>query len=97
MSEPASVKTPRRFYLLKRQEAAALCDKGLELVWHGKQLAEPGTALPASFPFIAELEAAGYVAVEDLDGADACEVESIGLTAPETDLVMAALAELQAT
>jgi hypothetical protein len=84
----------RRFYLAKRHAAAEIEDHALEAVWRGKQEAEAGTDLPASFPFLTELEALGYTTEEDLDGADACELTDLGLGAFEAEAVLAAFAEL---
>lgn len=68
----------RRYYLLSRVNSRVIED-GLEPFWQGKQLAEPSTALPSDFPFPEERAAAGYLAVEDLDGADEDELVDAGL------------------
>jgi hypothetical protein len=61
-------------------------------VWHGLQEAEPGTPLPAEFPHRATLAAAGYTAMEDLDGADVDElVDLVGLRRAEATSVIAAM------
>jgi hypothetical protein len=86
--------SPRRYYLQKRQTSAELGDKALELVWMGKQLAEPETALPADFPYLSTLEPLGYVAVEDLLGADECELRNMGLTSKQAESILAAFAAL---
>lgn len=88
-----SVGSVRRFYLLKRQAAAAL-DEPLAETWQAKQEAEPGTALPADFPDLEVLVAAGYSAVEDLDGAEAQELVDLGLAPHRADAVLLALQEL---
>jgi len=95
-----SITSARRYYLLKRQEAAALCDKGLELVWRGKQESESGTDLPPGFvssDIHTRLVNAGYVAREDLIGADVEELAEAGFTAKEAEKILAELAELLAS
>ena len=89
-----SITSPRRFYLLKRQDAAELCDKGLELVWRAKQEAEPGTPLAADFPLLARLTADGYTTSEDLNGADECELIERGFSAREAQSILTAYAAL---
>lgn len=90
----AEVKRPRRYYLLKRiYETRA--ESGLGNVWRAKQEGEAGVALPANFPLLAVLAAAGYETVEDLDGADADELdETCNLTARQSATVLAALESL---
>ncbi len=73
-------KTKRRFYLLKRLAAKAE-QEPIEGVWRHYQEAETGTALAASFPSRAALVAAGYSTLQDIDGADAAELQrNAGLT-----------------
>lgn len=84
----------RRYYLLKRLAAR---EEGslLETHWRAEQLAQPGTDLPAGFPSKAALEAAGYVAVEDVDGADWQELEAeAGINERQAQAAIAAAAEL---
>lgn len=89
------VRSTRRYYLLKSQAARALCETGLELVWLGKQEAEPGTALAADFPSAEALAAAHYTTVEDLTGASAKElVAEARLTTKQANDLLAALAAL---
>lgn len=84
-------KRPRRFYLLKQFAASDAEDVGLESVWRAKQLAIAGTALPSDFPAQAQLLAAKYEAVEDIDGADEQELVSrAGLTFLAAKAVIAA-------
>lgn len=66
--------TPRRYYCLKRIFSANY-NPDWEGVWQGKQLAEPGTDLPTGFPSKSALEAVGYVALEDIQGADETEIQ----------------------
>lgn len=82
--------TPRRFYLRKRL-ASRMSRDGFEGVWHAKQIELPGVPLAVSFPFRAELAAAGYVAREDLEGADSRELQQAGLSQREAAAVLAAL------
>jgi len=86
------VPTPRRYFLLARQNA---WDEGVAAVWRAKQEAQPGTALPESFPARAALAAAGYTTVEDLDGANESELSGAGLSTREArDVISAAKALL---
>ena len=82
--------SPRRFYLAKRHAAAELGDVALELVWAGKQEAEPGTPLPTDFPYRPRLVAIGYLALEDLRGADECELTELGFSSREAAAILAA-------
>lgn len=71
----AEVRCARRYYLLNALSAERTEDLGLAGAWRSKQLGQPGTALPPSFPFAAQLAEVGYLAVEDLAGADFGELE----------------------
>lgn len=84
--------SPRRWYLLKAREAHHQQDHALESAWLAKQLEQPGTPLPATLPGREALLAAGYVALEDLRGAEAPELMTIGLTLREVTAVLAAIA-----
>lgn len=91
----AEIKTPRRYYLHKRLvEQIYFCDGDAAAVWQSKQEAEPGTPLPDDFAHHAELTELGYTAREDLDGADAYELENAGLTRRQATEVLAAFAAL---
>lgn len=90
----AEIKTPRRYYLHKRLEARLYECSDLELTWRAKQEAQPGTALPASFLLAAEIAALGYTTREDLDGADAAELERAGLTLTQANDVISAFEAL---
>jgi hypothetical protein len=82
---------PRRYYLQKRLRARQLCED--EGVWKWKQEREPGTALAADFPQRAALVAAGYTALEDIDGATTKELKRFArLSSQEADTVLAATA-----
>lgn len=89
------VNSARRFYLLKAQWLEGdITSKSLQQVWWGKQEGQPGTAFPTDFPFQAELIAAHYKALEDLDGADQEELINQGLTFFQAKAVLAAFAEI---
>jgi len=91
----SGIGTLRRFYLLKRITAKNLDDLALSAVWQSKQEEQPGVELPATFPSKTTLAAIGYVAKEDLDGADADElIQYAGLTRRAADAVVAAHAAL---
>lgn len=66
--------SPRRFYLLKALAAKARGELALAAVWEAKQLEQEGASLPAEFPARAKLVAAGYVALEDIHGAEPAEL-----------------------
>jgi hypothetical protein len=85
-----SVERARRYYLLKRLEAARRYDGALASAWAGKQEGEPGTALAEDFPYRSRLVAVGYSAIEDLDGATTEELEQSGFTSREASAVIAA-------
>ena len=64
-------------------------------VFKHKQDSEPGTALPAGFPFSTKLAAAFYTTVEDIDGANNEELrDEAGLTEREATAVLTALQPL---
>lgn len=82
---------PRRYYLQKRLRARQLCLE--EGIWKGKQEDEPATALAPDFPNRAALVAAGYTALEDLDGASTQELKRfVRLSSQEAEAVLAATA-----
>jgi len=89
------VNSARRFYLLKAQCIGDdVTQDALQHVWWGKQEAQPGTAIPADFPFRAELDALHYRALEDLDGADQEELVNQGLPYFKAKAVLEAFAEI---
>lgn len=75
----------RRVYFFKWVSAVRAGDDGLSYVWRAKRLAEPGTALPAAFPWRAQLLAVGVLAIEDLDGASARAIAALGLRSSQAD------------
>ncbi len=71
----SDITSPRRYYLVKRITSWRAGDCAISDVFRSLQEAEPGgTEWPTGFPGKAQLEAAGYVAKNDLDGADECEL-----------------------
>lgn len=89
-----TLKTARRYYLGKRRQSAER-DDDMTTQWHAKQDGEPGTALPATFPFLVQLATGFYTTVEDLDGAPNTELRDFaGLTLREADAVLEALTPL---
>ena len=86
------IKSVRRYYLLKRRSSHELGDIALRDVWAHKQTEEqPGTPLPADFPFRDELIAAWYEAIEDIDGADECELVEQGFSSGQAAEILAAV------
>lgn len=81
----------RRFALLNRRMCHDLCLIPLRDVWAWKQDQEPHTALPADFPYLSRLAAFWYTAVEDLVGADTCELTDLGFTSRQAAEILAAL------
>lgn len=90
----AEIKSARRYYLHKRLEARLYFCDDADGVWRAKQEAEPGTPLPSDFPIREALAALGYTTSQDLDGADAAELERAGLTTRQANEVIAAFAAI---
>lgn len=86
----------RRFYLSKRIAAKIAGDHALSALWQSKQEDQAGgVVFPADFPCRAALAAVGYVAKEDLTGADEFELWSwVNLSPGESAAVLAAAAAL---
>jgi hypothetical protein len=88
------LRSARRYCLAKWLIQREL-DDSTAPVWRGKQLAEPGTALPADFPYRTTLIAKGYLTPQDIDGADTHELRvNAGLLAEQAATVIAAAARL---
>lgn len=85
------ITSPRRYYLLMQRGSVESGVPQLRDVWKGKQLAEPGTPLPDGFPSKARLAAHGYVAIEDLLGADRSELEDLGFGKRDITAILAAV------
>jgi hypothetical protein len=96
--EPLITETPvsyRRYLLLKRLAFRETESFALQGVYRQKQEAQPGTALPAGFPFFASLTAAGYTTQEDLVGATRDELSRyVGISSRDADAVLTAFADL---
>ena len=88
-----TVKTRRRFYTLAYRDALRLLN-GMDGVFQSLAAAQPHTDLPAGFPVLSLLQAAGYSAVEDLDGATESELVALGLTTFQANAALAALVAL---
>jgi hypothetical protein len=89
----SEIRNRRRYCLRKRQAYDARDEESG--YWKGKQEAEPGTALPADFPFLSELEELGYTTEPDLDGADADELVRLGMRARDAETVIEAFEALE--
>lgn len=88
-----SINTTRRYYLLKRLRARERCLE--EDAWIGKQAAEPGAALPSTFPSLTALADAGYTTAEDIRGASTSELRRFArLSQSQAEAVLTALAAL---
>lgn len=90
----AEVRNLRRFYLLKRCAADERDEEDAGEIWRGKQEEQPATPLPADFYLLSALQARGYTAREDLDGADETELTNAGLSPRDAKAVLKAWAEL---
>jgi hypothetical protein len=92
----ASFLSQRRYCLQKRIVAKLIGDDAISALWQSKQEAEPGgTVFPATFPAKEKLNAVGYVAKEDLVGADTDELtDYAALSRREADAAIAAAAAL---
>lgn len=89
----ATIGSVRRYYLHRRIRAVSE-ESDMALIWRSKQEAEPGTALPASFPLLSRLTECGYTTTEDLDGADDEELIELGFSSREAKEILSAFAEL---
>lgn len=80
----------RRYCFLKQKEAAELCND-MDGIWRAKRLAEPGTSIPNNLPARSLLIAAGYLVIEEIQGADETELTEAGLNSAQAAAVIAAL------
>lgn len=80
----------RRYCFLQMKAALSLRDD-IESVWDAKRRSIAGTALPVGFPARALLTAAGYLALEELQGANTTELSRAGLTSQQAAAVLAAI------
>lgn len=86
----SEIRNLRRYALMKRRAAEEVGDLAVRDVWKGKQEAEPGTPLPASFPQRARLAEFYYSTDADLDGADEEELTALGFSTREAAEILAA-------
>lgn len=90
VAEADIFRTHRRYLTAKSRKSRRLgTDHYLAL--DSKRRLMPGTDIPTSFPSRAALDAAGYWAMEDLQGATTTELKNAGLSSPEAAAVLAAL------
>lgn len=90
-----AVKNARRYALLQSYVELSRDEMGLAGFWRAKQEERTGAALPVTFPFMSRLTAARYTTEEDLDGADADELQAnAGLSRREAQAVLTAAAAL---
>jgi hypothetical protein len=80
----------RRYCFLKYRENYA-ADDDLWYSWDAKRKSIAGTELPASFPARTALLAAGYLVLEEIQGASETELITAGLRASQAAAVVAAL------
>lgn len=91
----SSIGNHRRYCFLKHLQLEALDEEDQADVWDAKRKAIPGTDIDDMFPGCVQLRAAGYLATEEVQGADADELSEVGLDSSQIDAVFAALGELQ--
>lgn len=85
----------RRYCLMKRLYWFDLGDYALAGVWRARQEEQPGTDLPATFPFLIKLTPRGYTTREDLYGADVYELErTIPMSRSDARIVLSAFDDL---
>lgn len=88
----SSVDNARREAMFLAIDAKALGNSALEIALRARHRALPGTPLPSGFPARAKLVAAGYLATEDLTGADESELQRLAaLTRAEARAALAAV------
>jgi hypothetical protein len=66
-------------------------DDGTDLLWDGKRRQVAGASIPTTFPARTQLLAAGYLVLEELQGANEEELTSAGLSATQAAAVVAAI------
>jgi hypothetical protein len=82
--------THRRYCFLK-YKAAWRDESNVDTAWDAKRRLLPGTTLPTTFPARSLLIAAGYLVLEEVEGADSTELIAAGLTSSQAAAVLAAL------
>jgi hypothetical protein len=66
-------------------------DDGTDLLWDGKRRLITGVSIPTTFPARTQLLAAGYLVLDELQGADEPELTNAGLSATQAAAVVAAI------
>lgn len=89
----AECDTHRRYAFLKMR-AAVGNGSPVSVAWDGIRKGEPGTELPQNLPARGALIAAGYLVVEEIDGADEDELTGAGLSSHQAAAVIAAVESL---
>ncbi len=90
MAAAERVKSHRRYCFLK-YHMARNTELGDPDTWDAKRRSLPGTPIPSTMPAGPALAAAGYLVIEEIEGANATELINAGLTAPQAAAVLAAL------
>lgn len=90
----ADILRPRRYYLHQRIEAMLCGETALAGAWRWKQEQQPGTALLTDFPYRTRLAEVGYTTVQDIDGADECELGKLGFSSRQAAEILSAVAAL---
>lgn len=80
-----SYTTSRRRYLFRKETALTARGDPDSTVWRALRLAEPGTALPTTFPSRAVLLAGDVLAVEEVTGCSVPELVTIGLSTAQAE------------
>jgi hypothetical protein len=84
----------RRYYLLESLAADLRGEEAMADLFRQKQQSVPGTALADDFPSKSLLASAGYTTIEDVNGADAEELECAELTPKQAQAALSAIAAL---
>ena len=85
------IATHRRYLYLKYAYNARLGEDDRATVWDAKRRLVPGTTIPVSFPARTALLAAGFLVLEEIEGADETELTTAGLSTLQAAAVVAAL------
>jgi len=87
----ADVFGTHRRYLFAKSLKARLNNDLICETWDAIRKGMTGTPIAATFPAASALEASGYWAMEDLQGATVAELQSAGLNAADAQAVYAQL------
>lgn len=90
MASADRVRSHRRYLFLKARALLAAGEPTYS-VFDAKRLDLPGTVLPLTLPYRSAVIAAGYLVLEELQGADAAELTKAGLTPQQAARVVAAV------